>query len=292
MSAMENTGRLLSPALGGLLAGFWDIRAPFVAHALLALISIIPSFKLLKETAPHLRTDASSRPKTADIPDAGFVALFTFPVLIFFVAQIFASLTRGPIFTGQINLYGAYAYDLDPQTIGFLATTVTAMGIPISIASGHIMDRFGRKTTLVPGFTLLAVAMVLIGITAYAHLPLHIFIAAYFFVHGSNSITGGNMQTLGSDIAPERARGRFYGVWHTLGNLGGPIGTSAFAALSGAAYWAAFSLLAVTSAGAAFILGALVHDKVRAARAASRTQLTSGGAPEPTKQTEGATRSP
>jgi MFS family permease len=183
---------------------------------------------------------------------------------------MFASLTRGPIFTGQINLYGAYAYDLQPQTIGFLATAVTAMGIPISIASGHVMDRYGRKTTLVPGFTLLAIAMVFIGVTAYVHPPVQIFFLAYFFVHASNSITGGNMQTLGSDIAPDRARGRFYGVWHTLGSIGGPIGTTAFAVLSAVGYGAAFALLAATSASAAFILGTLVYDKVGAERATSR----------------------
>ncbi len=264
MSAMENTGRLLSPALGGLLAGFWDIRAPFVAHALLSMAAIIPSFKLLQETAPQLRSGGRRGRLAADAPDAGFLALLTFPVIIFFVAQVFASLTRGPIFTGQLNLYGAFVYDLDPQTIGLLATTVTAIGIPISLASGQIMDRFGRKTTLVPGFSLLAVAMALIGVTAFLEAPFHVFLIAYFFVHGSNSITGGNMQTLGSDIAPDTARGRFYGVWHTLGSLGGPIGTSAFAALSGGVgYWAAFGLIGVMAAGAALILGVLVRDRVR-----------------------------
>ena len=271
MSAMESTGRLLSPALGGLLAGFLGIRAPFVAHALLALASILPSFKLLRETAPHL-SGGAPRSSAARGPEASFVALLTFPILIFFLAQVFASLTRGPIFTGQFNLYGAFAYDLDPQSIGLMATAATAISIPISIASGHIMDRFGRKTTLVPGFSLLAVAMAFMAATAYLEMPLNIFVIAYFCMHASNSITGGNMQTLGSDIAPENARGRFYGVWHTLGSVGGPIGTSGFAALSGGVgYWAAFGFIGATAAGAAFILGALVHAPKRDERSTTAT---------------------
>ena len=264
MSAMENSGRLLSPIVGGLLAAFWDIRAPFAAHAVLAMISIIPSFKLLRETAPQLGSAGPGQKRRSGGPDAGFIALLTLPVLAFLVAQVLASLTRGPIFTGQFNLYGAFAYDMDPPTIGVLATAVTALSIPISIATGHIMDRYGRKTTLVPGFTMLALALAFMGFTAYVEVPFNIFVAAYFAVYATNSITGGNMQTLGSDIAPANARGRFYGVWQTLGSIGGPIGTSAFAALSAlVGYWAAFAFLGAIAASAALILGVLVPERMR-----------------------------
>jgi MFS family permease len=80
-------------------------------------------------------------------------------------------------------------------------------------------------------------------------------------------MTGGNMQTLGSDIAPPNARGRFYGVSQTLGNLGGPLATSAFALLSATlGYWSAFAFLGTTAAGAAFVLGTQVRDRVREQR--------------------------
>ena len=264
MHAMESAGRLFSPAIGGLMAGFWDIRAPFFLHALLSLIAIIPSFKLVKETAPELGRKGGHGRKKADGEDGGLAALLTFQVIIFFVAQLFASLTRGPIFSGQLNLYGAYAYNLKPQTIGVLATVVTALGIPITLCSGYIMDRFGRKATLVPGFSLLVFALVFISVTAYRNLSFEMFMLAYFCVYVSNGITGGNMQTLGSDIAPEKARGRFYGVWHTLGSIGSPISTSIFALLSaGLGYWAAFGFLSVMAFGATFILATQVRDRLR-----------------------------
>jgi MFS family permease len=265
MHAMESAGRLVSPAIGGFLAGLWDIRAPFLAHAVLSFIAIIPSFKLVRETAPQLARGAGrGRTHADEAPDAGFRALFTHQVLIFFVAQFFASLTRGPIFSGQLNLYGAYAYDLSPQTIGILATVVTAIGIPITLCSGYIMDRFGRKATLVPGFSLLTLALVFISVTAYVHLPLSMFVAAYLCVYISNGITGGNMQTLGSDIAPEKARGKFYGVWNTLGSVGSPASTSVFALLSaGMGYWAAFGFLSAMACGTAFILATQVRERLR-----------------------------
>jgi MFS family permease len=126
------------------------------------------------------------------------------------------------------------------------------------------MDRFGRKATLVPGFCLLAVALAFMSITAYVHLSFEMFVLAYLLVYASNSITGGNMQTLGSDIAPQKARGRFYGVWNTVGHIGSPASTSMFALLSaGFGYWAAFGFLGTTACGAAFILGTQVRDRLR-----------------------------
>ncbi len=78
----------------------------------------------------------------------------------------------------------------------------------------------------------------------------------------SNGITSGNMQTLGSDIAPEKARGKFYGVWQTIGTIGAPGGTSMFAVLSGGlGYWAAFGFLGVIAGGTAFILGTQVQEQ-------------------------------
>jgi MFS family permease len=263
MSAMESAGRLFSPALGAGLAVYWDIRAPFIAHAILCLLAIIPSFKLIRETAPNL-VKGGMRRSTAAMSGGGMRALLVFPVIMYMVAQFFASFARGPVFTGQINLYGAYAYDLGPQQIALLATITTAISIPISLSSGWIMDHFGRKATLVPGFTLLLLSFGFLGLTALIPVPFAVFMAAYLCVYACTSMTGGNMQTLGSDIAPANARGQFYGVSQTLGHFGGPVATSAVALLSaGIGYWSAFAFLGFTAGSAAFILGTQVPDRLR-----------------------------
>ena len=141
---------------------------------------------------------------------------------------------------------------------------MTAIGIPITIAAGYIMDRYGRKATLVPGFSLLAVALAFLSFTDYAGSSFGIFILAYVCVYTSNGITGGNMQTLGSDIAPEKARGKFYGVWNTVGTVGAPTSTSMFAVLSGGlGYWSAFGFLGMMAGGTALILGTQVRERLR-----------------------------
>jgi MFS family permease len=276
MHAMESTGRLLSPAIGGFVAAFWDIRAPFIAHAVICLITIIPSFRLVQETAVQGGRGGRRGATTTDEPDPGWSALLQRPLIMFFIAHFCTSLTRGPIFSGQMNLYAAFAYDLEPQAIGLMATGVSAIHIPISLASGYVMDHFGRKATLVPGFSLLAGALILIAVFAWLELPVHFFLLAYFLVHAANGITGGNMQTLGSDIAPPNARGRFYGVSQTMSHAGSPFSTTAFALLAKAGgYWAAFVFLSLTSAVAAFVIGTQVQEKMRE-RAGRRAVVSSG----------------
>ena len=61
-----------------------------------------------------------------------------------------------------------------------------------------------------------------------------------------------------------KARGKFYGVWQTIGTIGAPGGTSMFAVLSGGlGYWAAFGFLGVIAGGTALILGTQVHERLR-----------------------------
>jgi MFS family permease len=51
MVGTEGAGKLLGPAVGGLLAA-WSIRMPFVVHGVLAFLAIVPSFFLVHESSP------------------------------------------------------------------------------------------------------------------------------------------------------------------------------------------------------------------------------------------------
>jgi len=53
MVGTESSGRLIGPALGGILATS-SIRVPFFVHAVLSVLAIVPSLFLLRETAPGL----------------------------------------------------------------------------------------------------------------------------------------------------------------------------------------------------------------------------------------------
>src|SRR5215469_6964297 len=52
MFGMDSTGRLAGPLVGGFIASAWGPRAPFLAYAVLALLALIPTSTLAKDT-PH-----------------------------------------------------------------------------------------------------------------------------------------------------------------------------------------------------------------------------------------------
>lgn len=275
MLGMDTTGRLIGPSVGGFLAGFWDIRAPFIAHAILSLVSIIPSLQM-KESAPGRRTSAEPQPASGAARNATLAALLTYPVLIFFFAQLLASVTRGTLFSGAVNLYPVYAYDLGPEALGVITTMAGAVGIPIVFSTGAIMDRFGRKKTVVPGFALLSLALGFIAFTAYARLPLETYVVAFICMQAAQNITSGNMQVIGSDIAPAHVRGKFFGVWRLIGEVGqvsSPVAYAFLAETSG--YWTAFLFLGATALGTALVLGTQVKEPLK------RSTVESGTAPQP-----------
>ena len=227
MVGTESSGRLIGPALGGLLATS-SIRVPFFAHAVLSLLAIVPSLFLLRETAPGL--DRRADKKTEEVLSTRDLLALMFDVRYrgFFAAQLFASMTRGVLWGGTLLLYATFAYDLGAKGLGGLATTSSVVGIPITLCCGYLMDRYGRKTTMVPGFLFMALGFFFLAASAQWQWGLALFFAGFLWIHGSHSVTSGSMQVLGTDMAPANARGRFFGFWRMIGEVGGLISPALF----------------------------------------------------------------
>jgi MFS family permease len=275
MYGMDSTGRLLGPAVGGFAAAIWDVRVPFILHGILALLAIVPSFRLVRETNP-------AGQRTAERAESGTVGwratmaqLLAVPVLMLFLVQLLASMTRGSIWGGTLDLYVVYAYGLGPEALGLLVAVTSAIGVPITFGIGHVMDRFGRKATLVPGLVLLGLGLLSMAVTAFASLAFSVYAVSLFLVRAAVSATSGTMQVLASDVAPPQGRGRFLGAWRLVSELGQLMSPVAFAVLSeGYGFGVAFLFLSLTSLGAAFVLGALVKETLGARR--QQAPLASG----------------
>jgi MFS family permease len=265
MIAMESSGRLLGPAIGGFLASAWGVRVPFLVHAALSIAAIVPSFALIRETAP-IRLPRAGGAGSGGEPTVavGLAALLTLPVLVFFCAQFLAAVTRGTLVAGSLHLYAVYAYNVGPDTIGILAASAGIVGIPILFSTGHIMDRFGRRATAVPGFVFLGLALCFMAVTSLANLPFGAYVLAFFSVQTSQSITAGNMQVIGSVIAPAHLRGRFFGVWRLIGEVGSAISPAVFALLAETyKYGVGFMFLSITSLCTAILLAIRVGHGAR-----------------------------
>jgi MFS family permease len=262
MIGTEGAGRLLGPALGGLLAAR-SIRTPFFAHGALAFFAIVPSFFLVRRWAPVPSKRAGNKEEDPIDTRALLVMMLDRRYRGFFAAQFFASMTRSVLWGGTLLLYATFVYAAGPQLLGGLATASGIIAIPITLSCGYLMDRFGRKTTMVPGFLLIGSGLLFLASGAHWHWSLATFIAGFFWIHGSHAVTAGSMQVLGSDMAPAGARGRFFGFWRLTGEIGGLIGPAVFAFVSEQiAYSAAFTLFGFCSLATAGLLAFSVKETV------------------------------
>jgi MFS family permease len=278
MFSMQSVGSILGPLLGAFLAQQWDVRVPFAVYGVLSLLAIIPSFKLVRETAPVPAAAPAAGPSAAGAPSAApgerswaWLLALPLPLLMFLVAQFLASITRGTLFTGSLNLYAVYEYGVGATEVGLLATAATVVGIPITLLCGAIMDRYGRKATIVPGFTLLGIALLVMAVAVSMGLGFEVWIVVFILVNAAMTITSGNMQTLGADLAPSNVRGRFFGLWQTINQSGAVLSPTIFAILTDNVNNSiGFVFLAITSLGVALTIATQVPDPIRDQRRQAR----------------------
>ena len=139
---------------------------PFVVHGVLAFLAIVPSFFLVRESSP-IEMERAAKNEDDQLGTRALLALMLDARYVgFFCAQFFASMTRGVLWGGTLLLYATYAYNAGPQLLGGLATTTSIVGIPITLSCGYLMDRFGRKTTMVPGFVFIFLGLMFLASSA------------------------------------------------------------------------------------------------------------------------------
>jgi MFS family permease len=257
MFCMDNSGKLTGPALGGFIAAQWGPHAPFIGYAVLALLALAPTLRFGERRA---RKDRAAR--EADRAAARAVPLWRLlaPRLPYFAIALCAGLTRGPIQADLLHLYAAFEYGLGPQAIGYLATAGAAVAWPIGFVAGWMLDRLGRRRTMVPGFVGVALAMAAMAVSASMQMGLVWYVALFLAVLGFESVTNGSVQTIGADVAPPEARGAFLGLWRFVGQSGSALSPIAFALLADeVSYGASFLFVAAC----ATIVAALVMRCMR-----------------------------
>jgi MFS family permease len=261
MFGMDHVGHLAGPLVGGLIAAIWGPRAPFGAYALLSLLTLLSVIRLSNEGPSRRR--ATGQTRTISIRQ---IITSRLP---YFGISFFAAIARGPIFGGMLYLYATFAYDLDAPTIGVLAMIASVITLPIGFTAGWLMDRFGRKFTMVPGFAGVAVTMLALSVTAFLHLPLPWYVGVFLFAVAAQGLTGGSVQTVGADVAPPEARGTFLGMWRFTAQVGTSLSPSMFAFLADHfGYASSFVFVAMAAGVVAFILLALIPETVKENREA------------------------
>jgi len=266
MVGMTRTGQLFGPAVGGFLAAGFGLWLPFAIHAALTIVAMIPAYKMIQETAPRRRrkddqSDEASEEAKAQGWGPVITYMLTIQIVVFLCIQVFAQFARGGQDQGSLNLYAVYAYDMGPGELGLLNTIAIAFGIPVPFLTGYLMDRFGRRAVIAPGFAAYAIAVALMSLTAFYPLPMSYFLATYVMVQAAAGTTGGTMQVLGTDLSPRENRGRFFAIWRTIAEIGATISPAIYGVIvEHAGFGVAFLYLSLCAIGVVFGLSRVLAD--------------------------------
>jgi MFS family permease len=269
MFGVQRLGMLGGPIIGGITAELWGLRVPFILHGVVALLAVVPSFFVVRESNPEpaRRGVNAAKDATKDATkdeEFSWKMLLQPPIPILYTAQFFSTLTRGgAIGGGTVFLFGAYAYDITVLDLALLSSVMALAGIPLTLSAGYIMDRFGRKVTVVPGLALFSLAMVWLAATAYYGWGYWAFVTGFVWMQLIGAGLSGSMQTIGTDLAPPKARGRFFGIGRMVSQAGfmaNPLSFGAITALSG--FTMAFAFVAGSGFISAAFLGFLIKESL------------------------------
>jgi MFS family permease len=262
MVGMESAGRLVGPGIGGFIVAAWGPRVPFALQGVLCLMVVLTVLWVFRHSGSRPAPKATDAER---VPVPGFLQMALKPPLsTLVVVQLLVAMTRGALFSGVIDLYMVYFYNIGPTTLGLLRSFTGGLALPITFMAGHIMDRFGRKATMVPGFLLLSGGFCLMAIVAAMALPFPYFMGAFIFVHMSTNLTSGSMQTLAIDLAPPESRGRFLGILRLGSECGSFASSAGFAFIATAlGYSFAFVMLGIAAVTVATVVAKSVTETVR-----------------------------
>jgi len=202
-------GLLIGPALGGWLGASAGLRVPFlfcgIAEAATFILVVLfvaggqgrkVSYEAGGNKANTLLKHIRSNPGSY-LPVAGGAFLF----------QSMRS-ARALL----IPLIGVDTVGLDVDEVGYILSISNAMDSSLFLFAGFLMDKFGRKTAILPSVLILAIGIALLGmVDGYSG-----FIIAALLVGLGNGIGSGTMLTLSADIAPPQFRGEFFGYWRVV----------------------------------------------------------------------------
>ena len=212
-------GQIIGPVLGGAVAGVWGVRAVFIVNFVSKVVVTLITLRLIKETKPEPRSKPTS--DRAAGPSGSIRSLIgTRDFLVLAFAGFSVSLMAIGVFHSLFPVAALEVAGLDAGQIGFLLGIAGAITLLGSLPNGFVIDRFGRKRSLVPGLVLTGAAAALMAIGD----DFNGLILAAAMVGISQAMTQGTTLTLAMDLAPEDRRGTFLGIWSVVEGTGGSAG--------------------------------------------------------------------
>lgn len=234
-TSSQRLGNLCGPIIAGILGVRYGLRYIFLLNAAGKMIAFLIFLFIIRESRPESATAAATGPRRQAIfprpKELG--AFLTRPVLAVLFATMAINLVSGAgAFEVLFPIHAANSANFTTLEIGQMITIAGLATFLISLPNGVIMDKFGRKASLLPGLAILAVASYMMaGVSDFWGILVAIVILGI-----GDGMCIGAAQVLSMDLAPEERRGAFLGVWSLLTSVGGivvPLALGSYAQFSG-----------------------------------------------------------
>ena len=247
-------GMFIGPILGGFLAEYLGFSAVYIAHALLLAVPLTvllltprafqigPAAHDVKvrgdgrgdgDGGRHVERDRGrqeeGKQEGETLLTLGGTIFRQWKVLLsagFVVISLQILRSAREIL---LPLWGEHM-GLGVAQIGLAIGIASAVEMPMFIPVGMVMDKKGRKWTLVPCLILFSLGILLLPLTS----AFFLFLLVGILIAFGNGLGSGIVLTLGTDLSPRKGTGHFLGVWRLIGDAGRAVGPLIVGAVAGA----------------------------------------------------------
>ena len=206
---------------GGWLADRYGLASPFWANAALAAIVTVLALMFVPETR-GLRARGTGAATAATM---GFVqelrVIGRQPGFILICLVSFAAFfaRTGGLFS-VMPLIAEKEMHLNPDQIGVGLGMISIMGLVLVYPSGALVDRFGRKSVIVPATLLTGVAILGYGVaTTFAG-----FMVCSLIWSAASGVSGAAPAAYAADVAPPEMMAPTMGLYRALADAGYVVG--------------------------------------------------------------------
>src|SRR6266542_5410569 len=209
----------IGPLPGGLLAEHYGLRAPFLAYAVAGVLAAALAWVFIPETRSVRDTGVSEAAPVSFVAQVRILTGHTGFMLVSLVSFMNAVARTGGLF----NVIPVLAHDrlgLNADRIGLGLALASLVGLVVIYPSGVLVDRYGRKSVIVPATVMAGISLVLFLLApSYAW-----FLAGCVAWSVASGVGGAAPAAYAADVAPPGMNAAAMSGYRMLADLGYVVG--------------------------------------------------------------------
>ncbi|MFM6980879.1 MAG: MFS transporter, partial [Micrococcales bacterium] len=233
-------GGFLGPLLGAAVVSLFDVQAAFAVSAVVCLLSAL--VLMVQKDDSHSKPDPAAKTSLRHVTKRELPKLASIGTGAALLVFVRTSRQIG------LPLWGIFL-GMHPAQISLYIGIAGAVDFALFYTSGQIIDRFGRRWSIVPTMTALGIGMIAMVLATSPSL----FLTLAVCLSIANALSSGIILTLGADLAPKDGRNEFLAAFRMMCDAGGAASPLAVSALTAAfSLPVAFVVVGIVSIGGAF----------------------------------------